>query len=1241
MDRNTLFLLVYGTCFLLLGLVIVSVQYAPMFTLMILLICALVFMYVLTEHWKTHDAVEFENRFWTFTAGIVAWSCVFCSDSPFFIQERSWLAWFIVFCCSYGVHVYDRHLRRMVLRRIPKFPSRHTSHNHMDPTVRNKAKTLLEELRTYQERLDNKYISSFFQNIFNLGKVLHLEHEIINIFAKATQGELNIMMTTAELGLLFYKIKDHRIVRVFNRTRLLHLLCVERIQGMSVIAKAMLLDGIQKMKLSAHSNASEYVRSIILSTNGDMLSELKSLCDCKGDVNSFHKLIYRDLGNVEDRRIILRHIHEQARQQRAERKFLSPEHHRGKLAWKKVISDVDDTLTCSGGSWPAGMDASYPRKSVYPGVLAFYRELDLGFHFDHDESWDRTKHVGNLVFLSARPHVYKDVSEVQSYSKFRDLQEKRGLHTSPTLLAGSLAAGRQFMVGGEIEPVAEKKYSNLKEYLSLYPEYSCLYIGDNGQGDVRAAEMLLNGDIVPAPGRKDNNSDEMNQGETHSHDEIRNEHQIERCYIHQVQPLANTHTLHTETRTYASEKFCYFTTYVDAAIDAYEHHFISTRGLKNVMDEAVRDFHYIGMSDWKAAEESSLRLKVRESSHSSAAMSRWRRKKEKEREEESVSAAIRSESDIASDTGSDSSNTKTPSTTGLRTNRHNNNADKWRQKSTIVQVYNPESKIDARIRELNNSLRRANKFLETGKYGTVALLTYKQRYPRGSLVKSAYGMGVVQRFRGNDGIYEVIVQWDATGSTQPCTLFLQGSAIKSVPLTLHVRRQVRRFRSSASQVQVSLPSAVPKIDLTWDHREKKEKESGSIYSNRSSPATVSTLGTNTTTEASTNPTLTLAAVARHNIMASGKGKKEIQSKEDANSSISSTTSTINRMNPSEVPLDKALEMAFLPSALARSSRGVGAAGAILAGAGATLTNSQSFGGGGARARTTSETSDDMLSLSHFGDVVGRYRSMHPDDHLEEIRGAQVWTPYGLGYVEDYRIKDDVVVVQLLWGARIFAMRGSVVQLTDPQNTRAYQIKLAKQLDVPTNESVLLQEEGGNLEPPPKIVPDPPTRLRDEGTAGEGSGRKPSLLPAWLGFWQGDEPPSISTPSLAPLANKNASLSLSSTRHNVSTRVSGLLGLDVRTFAGMGVIERIFKDEDEPDEGGFVSPPVFIVEVRLQGARGYLTLDNVWMSNRVYRDMEKGSTNNLLESIKEDHDEDGDNLEFARPLSSLEEVFANL
>lgn len=30
-----------------------------------------------------------------------------------------------------------------------------------------------------------------------------------------------------------------------------------------------------------------------------------------------------------------------------------------------------------------------------------------------------------------------------------------------------------------------------REYLTIYPEYSCIFVGDNGQGDVRTAELVL------------------------------------------------------------------------------------------------------------------------------------------------------------------------------------------------------------------------------------------------------------------------------------------------------------------------------------------------------------------------------------------------------------------------------------------------------------------------------------------------------------------------------------------------------------------------------------------------------------------------------------------------------------------------------------------------------------------------------------------------------------------------------
>ena len=88
---------------------------------------------------------------------------------------------------------------------------------------------------------------------------------------------------------------------------------------------------------------------------------------------------------------------------------------RAERPWRKVLSDVDDTLTC-GYHYPAGCDQRFPRKTLYPGVLALYRELDLGAH--GPDQWGDGR-LGNLAFMSARPHVYRDLSENFSYQSSR------------------------------------------------------------------------------------------------------------------------------------------------------------------------------------------------------------------------------------------------------------------------------------------------------------------------------------------------------------------------------------------------------------------------------------------------------------------------------------------------------------------------------------------------------------------------------------------------------------------------------------------------------------------------------------------------------------------------------------------------------------------------------------------------------------------------------------------------------
>ena len=47
------------------------------------------------------------------------------------------------------------------------------------------------------------------------------------------------------------------------------------------------------------------------------------------------------------------------------------------------------------------------------------------------------------------------------------------------------------MMTDNFEYLAEKKFQNFMEYAQLYPEFSHVFIGDNGQGDVRAAELVM------------------------------------------------------------------------------------------------------------------------------------------------------------------------------------------------------------------------------------------------------------------------------------------------------------------------------------------------------------------------------------------------------------------------------------------------------------------------------------------------------------------------------------------------------------------------------------------------------------------------------------------------------------------------------------------------------------------------------------------------------------------------------
>ncbi|KAH8063221.1 hypothetical protein JL722_2384 [Aureococcus anophagefferens] len=363
-------------------------------------------------------------------------------------------------------------------------------------------------------RLDHYYIPSTITRLWRRRETVRLERFIIETLQDATADELNSLLRRVKLGLLVYKLKDEggSVSREAGtednwrkrspsyywtssreargaRTELVDLLAVQRVADLNVHSRVVLLDALQQMPLAACPGRAElWVRNVILWTKGDELTELKTLCDLKGDVHSLHRLVYHDISQGHVRREILKHIQREASVHAAHR-LLSTRISRLRSARRgdrKVLSDIDDTLMSSGGVYPAGIDRRWPRKAVYPGVLAFFRELDLGAAGERDGEQltfapsAPSGRLGNLVFLSARPHVFGDLAERSSYAKFTHLLQSRRLHAMPTMLTGDLKTGGEMMLRGDMEPLAQKKAQNFLEFQSLYPDTS-----SSGPGGLR------------------------------------------------------------------------------------------------------------------------------------------------------------------------------------------------------------------------------------------------------------------------------------------------------------------------------------------------------------------------------------------------------------------------------------------------------------------------------------------------------------------------------------------------------------------------------------------------------------------------------------------------------------------------------------------------------------------------------------------------------------------------------------
>jgi hypothetical protein len=324
-----------------------------------------------------------------------------------------------------------------------------------------------------------------------------------------------------------------------------------------------IIDALMNLRLKAHIESESMICNILLSTEGSELTNLKTLCDAKGKATNLHKLLFSDIKSNNIRNKILQHFQAQATA------LLAQTAHNKQEIRRKILSDVDDTLFSSGGRFPAGLDTKYSRHTIYPGVLQLYLELDLGYYGGSaNVIWPESR-PGNLIFLSARPHVYKDKSEAKSYEIFEALHVAKSahrLHCLPTLLSGSLDSGLKSF-RKNFDPMAAMKFSNFEQIVALYPEFSFVWLGDNGQGDVLCAELMV--EKYPS--------------------------KIEATFMHQVTQTSQTPGFQSLSR-YEKVKIKFFDTYIEAALLATEMNLIHPTGLRRVAVSAANYFAEIRFS---------------------------------------------------------------------------------------------------------------------------------------------------------------------------------------------------------------------------------------------------------------------------------------------------------------------------------------------------------------------------------------------------------------------------------------------------------------------------------------------------------------------------------------------------------------------------------------------------------------------------------------------------------------------
>lgn len=272
------------------------------------------------------------------------------------------------------------------------------------------------------------------------------ERRILDLLTSCPAEDLDAVVASGHLPALLSTVDD-RLFGPDHRAALLELLAERRVGDLGGAARAALVRALARGRTGARDERA--IGAVFLATRGAALTELKEAIDGGGDHSDLVEVVFHDVDDPGVRSAILAHVAAEATT----------------CAGLKVLSDIDDTFYAN---WK---DERYPSKMVYPGVRQLYAEL-LRTPADPE--------AAAVTFITARPEDPLGLVEDATHRSLagRGLPRARVLSGAFTHLIGN-------------DSIAAEKLHNFERYRAVYPEYSFVFCGDSGQGDILFGERLL------------------------------------------------------------------------------------------------------------------------------------------------------------------------------------------------------------------------------------------------------------------------------------------------------------------------------------------------------------------------------------------------------------------------------------------------------------------------------------------------------------------------------------------------------------------------------------------------------------------------------------------------------------------------------------------------------------------------------------------------------------------------------